>query len=192
MVAGKNAAWSGNTDAMKQDTSKRVTRAQEAEEYLRREDDGVLETMLRHNMALTRDAYIFANWGHKPEPLTAEEEEQVPDIFREKEESTPAPALPDPPATTPKKPLPCLIIYQGIWVSVPLSLVEAFLDCFRQSTPEEAAAVAQIVQRALDELLLPKLKSSTMSPQEYREWEEKISMWHAYEVLQGRASLQKH
>jgi hypothetical protein len=67
---------------MAKDTSKRVTREQ-ALEYLQREDDSVLATMLRHDMALTRDAYIFANWGHKPEPLTAEEEEQVPDIFRE-------------------------------------------------------------------------------------------------------------
>jgi hypothetical protein len=64
--------------------------------------------MLRHNMALTRDAYIFANWGHKPEPLTAEEEEQVPDIFREESavitavdrQSTPAKASPSSSETT--------------------------------------------------------------------------------------------
>src|SRR6516162_6466137 len=80
MAAGNTATSTGAV--MATDTSKRVTRAQ-AEEYLRREDDSVLATMLRHNMALTRDAYIFTNWGHKPEPLTAEEEEQVPDIFRE-------------------------------------------------------------------------------------------------------------
>jgi hypothetical protein len=174
---------------------------EQAEAWLRLFDDPVLRGMLRDGIPLTRETYIFANWDKKPDPWTAEHESQLPDIFQlgEDQQSTPTEAPSSSPATTVpnacdelKKSVPCLIIYRGIWVSAPLSDVEMFLDGFRKCTAEQAASIAQAAQRAIDEILLPKLKSKTMSPKEYMAWMENVSIWHAYEVLEGRASLQKH
>jgi hypothetical protein len=55
---------------------------EQAEAYLRREDSAILRGMLRAGTPLTREAYIFLNWDKRPEPWTAEHEEQVPDIFQ--------------------------------------------------------------------------------------------------------------
>jgi hypothetical protein len=61
-----------------------VTATREAAEaYLRREDSPVLRGMLRDGTPLTREIYIFRNWDKRPDPWTAEHEEQVPEIFRE-------------------------------------------------------------------------------------------------------------
>jgi hypothetical protein len=184
MVAGADAPWAWSAEAMKVDTSRKATRAQ-AEAYLRHDDDPILEGMIRDNLPLTRDTYIFLNWDKRPNPWTAEHEEQVPDIFRpvEDQESASTEAPSSSPATTVpkacdelKKSAPCLIIYRGIWVSAPLSDVEMFLDGFRKCTPEQAASIAQAAQHAIDEILLPKLKSKTMSPKEYLAWMENVSI----------------
>jgi hypothetical protein len=73
----------------------------------------------------------------------------------------------------------------------PLRDVEAALSNFQECSPEQGADLMESVWIVLD-AAVPKFKSNTISPREYLDWMRAILFWHAHEVFQGRASLEKH